>query len=376
MEVKLWNKNFIIITIINLLLFFGFQIMLATLPVHAKALGASDSYIGWISGVITISSILMRIFIGNILDKYNKKLILILGTIIIIIFTALYGYISALTLILVIRFIHGLGWAVANTSSNTMAADVIPKNRFGEGMGFFGLSSSLAMSIAPAVALTLLASIGFTNISLLSAGIVLLSLFFSVIYPYRKEKVFMKSSKGSWYEKTSLMPSFIMLFVTSTYGAILSFIAIYSAEQGIGNIGLFFTVLSISILIVRPIAGKVFDLYGDKYIVIPSLILVILSLGVLSISTTITYFLICAALYGAGFGSIQSSLQTLAVVNATKDRRGAATATFYIGFDGGIGLGSVLGGIIATSLGYSNMYQIFALILTFPLLLYIFTKKE
>ena len=46
MKTKLWTKNFIMITAINLLIFFGFQVMLVTLPLYAKTLGAGDSYIG------------------------------------------------------------------------------------------------------------------------------------------------------------------------------------------------------------------------------------------------------------------------------------------------------------------------------------------
>lgn len=377
METKLWTKNFINITIINLLLFFGFQIMLATLPLHVKLIGGTDSIVGWISGAATIASVLVRPFAGMILDKFNRKTVLIFGIIIIIGITLSYGFISVLGLILVIRFVHGIGWGIASTASNTVATEVIPKSRFGEGMGYFGLSSSLAMSVAPALALSLLNLVGFQKISLLSMIIGLLALISTLIFQYKGEDVKqIPDKKTSLYEIASITPSIIMFFVTASYGTIVGFISIYSAERGIANIGLFFTVFAISVLVIRPFAGKVMDKFGHKFIVFPGLILLICSLLILSYSSELLLFLFCAVLYGVGFGAVQSCLQTMAVASVPKERRGAATATFYTGFDAGIGLGSIFGGIIASMFGYSRMYQIFSLFLIIAILVYVVSNKK
>lgn len=372
MKTKLWTKNFIMITAINLLIFFGFQVMLVTLPLYTKTLGAGDSYIGWISGVITISAVFVRLFAGKLLDRINRKLILAFGIVITAAATFTYGWVTALALILMIRFIHGIGWGIATTATNTMAADIIPHERMGEGMGFFGLSSSIAMSFAPAVALIFFNSVAFQEIAAYSAIMISLSLLLLLVFPYRLKREERVVRKETWYEKNAIIPSAIMFFVTASYGAVLSFIAIYGEQRGIENVGIFFTALSVAVLIVRPLAGKLFDLYGHRMIVIVSLILLFTSLWILSIADTITLFIVSAVLYGAGFGSIQSSLQTAAVISTVPSRRGAATATFYIGFDVGIGLGSVIGGMISAGLGYDRMYQIYSLSLIAVFIIFTF----
>lgn len=377
MKTKLWTKNFIMITAINLLIFFGFQVILVTLPLYAKTLGAGDSYIGWITGVITISAVAVRLMAGTLLDRWNRKIILATGIGITVLATLSYGWMTALALILVFRFIHGIGWGFATTATNTMAADIIPQDRMGEGMGFFGLSSSIAMSFAPAVALLFFHRISFQEIAFYSAIMIALSFILIPLFPYiyeREKRI--SETKESWYEKNALIPSGIMFFVTGSYGIVLSFIAIFGGERGIHNIGVFFTALSIAVLIVRPLSGKLFDRYGHKIIVSISLLLLTTALWLLSVSNTITLFIISAVLYGAGFGSIQSALQTAAVITALPYRRGAATATFYIGFDMGIGIGSVLGGMISTLFGYGRMYQIFALSLMAVFLVYTFFLKK
>lgn len=270
------------------------------------------------------------------------------------------------------RFVHGIGWGFATTATNTMATDIIPQERMGEGMGFFGLSSSIAMSFAPAVALVFFNSIPFREITAYSSIMIAISLLLILVFPYRFKKEEKVHNKDSWYEKKAIIPSGIMFFVTASYGAILSFIAIYGEQRGIENVGIFFTALSVAVLIVRPLAGKLFDLYGHRMIVIVSLILLFTSLWILSIADTITLFIVSAVLYGAGFGSIQSSLQTAAVISTVPSRRGAATATFYIGFDVGIGLGSVIGGMISAGLGYDRMYQIYSLSLIAVFIIFTF----
>jgi len=58
----IWTKDFIGITIINLLIFFGFQMLMPTLPIYVKSIGGPDSVIGLIIGLFTIASLFDRSF--------------------------------------------------------------------------------------------------------------------------------------------------------------------------------------------------------------------------------------------------------------------------------------------------------------------------
>lgn len=144
----------------------------------------------------------------------------------------------------------------------------------------------------------------------------------------------------------------------------------FAAEKNIANIGLFFTVYAGFLLLSRPIYGKVTDRFGFHVIVFPGLLLLMTAMFFLSRAETLTMFIISAAIYGTGFSAVQSSFQTMAIIRAPKERRGAANATFFTGFDGGIGFGSVIGGIIAASAGYSYMYLSFSLFIVIAAILY------
>lgn len=373
----LWTNQFILITIINLLVFFGFQILTPTLPVYIKALGAADETIGWVTGIFTLSALLIRPIAGGALDKYGRKAIFLGGLVIFILATASYSFLPTVGLILLLRFIHGFGWGASSTASNTIASDTIPKARFGEGMAFFTLSSNLAMAIAPAVGLYIIVNHSFRLASLLAAILVVISFGLSFLIRYRSvEEIEQTNERIGLFEKTSLRPSIVIFFVTVTYGAVNSFLALYAMERGIENIGMFFTVTAGAMVVSRPGFGWLVDRKGITVAVIPGLLLVMASMYVLSIANNLQLFLLAALLYGVGFGAVQTSLQTMAVISAPRNRLGLANSTFYTGFDSGIGIGSIVLGLIAARYGYAQMFLWSSLSVVVALVLYLVTGRS
>lgn len=367
----IWTKDFIGISIINLALFFGFQMLLPTLPVYVKSLGGADSVIGWIAGLSTIASLIIRPFSGLALDRFGRKGVFLTGIGIIIIVTLCYMWFPVVGIILVIRFLHGLGWGMASTASSTIATDAIPKERFGEGMGYFGLSSSIAMALAPGIGLSVMTGLQINGLAIISAGFVIIALVLSFFIHYRQvDRNGEMKKPSSPYERSAIKPSMIMFFVSASYGSITGFISLYALNQGIKNIGVFFIVFALAMLFSRPLFGKIIDRKGFSTAVYPGLIILTSAMLVLYQASTLPLFLCAALLYGIGFGAVQSSLQTMSVAHAPKDRLGAANATFFTGFDGGIGFGSILAGITASALGYSKMYLVFSIFLLIGGLLY------
>lgn len=354
---SLWTKNFIIINIINLLIFFGFQMLLPTLPIYAKNLGGTNSIIGFVTGAFVVSSVIIRPISGLLLDKLGRKKVFLVGSFIFIVSVFSYSLAPFISAILIIRFIHGFGWGALSTASNTIASDNIPKNRFGEGMGYFSLTSSLAMAIGPTIGLFVISKYSFTVLFVISTTLAILSAIVSFKLEYKKIEVKEQTkSKTLFYETSSIPSSVIVFFVTITYGSLTSFLPLYAAQKSIENIGIFFTVYAISLFISRPVFGKIIDKLGFDYAIIPGLIFIIISMALLSQSSNITMFLITAFIYGIGFGATQSSLQTMSVTGVSPSRLGAANATFFTAFDCGIGLGAVILGIVSSNVGYAQMY--------------------
>ena len=351
----LWNRDFILILLISLFTFVGFQMLMPTLPMFAKQLGGSDATAGLVIGVFAISALLARPVSGYALDRFGRQYLLFAGLLLFTISTIAYHQATTLLILLMIRFVHGFAWGLGSTASSTVATDLIPKGRLGEGMGYFGLASTASMALAPAAGLWIVSNAGFDALFSVSTAMVAIAVALTFVIRYPAVGL-SEHTTFSLLEKTAIKPAVVIFFLTMTYGAIVSFLALYANQIGISNIGPFFSVYAIALFVTRPMAGKLSDKKGFDIMVIPGIVCVMAAMIVLALSDTMNGFLVAAALYGVGFGAAMPSLQALSVIATPPDRRGAANSTFFIGFDLGIGLSSILWGAVSQAVGYSMMF--------------------
>lgn len=368
----LWTRDFVGIILINFLIYSGFRLILPTLPVYMKSLGGLDASIGLIPGLITFSSLIVRPLSGIALDRYGRKGVFLAGIVLVVLVTLAYSWFPSIGTILAICFLHGFGWGIICTASNTIAADIIPKEHMGEGMGFFSISTGLSLVLSPAIGLYLLSAFDFTLVTQLSAALatiaLVLAFFAHYHYTVKKERIHKKIEA---YEKSCIRPSIVMFFIATTYGAASCFIALYGIERGIDNIGVFFMIYAVAMIASRPLFGKIIDRFGYDHAMYPGLIILTVAMFLISKADTLPMFLIASFSYGIGLGAVVSSLHTLAINLAPQERLGATNATFYTGFDGGIGVGSIVAGIVASAWGYSQMFLSFIIFLVVAFVLYI-----
>ncbi|PAF17589.1 MFS transporter, partial [Shouchella clausii] len=83
--------------------------------------------------------------------------------------TIIYPLSSVVLIFLMFRFIHGLAWGWSTTVNGTAAVDVVPNSRLGEGMGYYGLSVTIGMIIAPSLGIYLYQITSFTNLIYISS---------------------------------------------------------------------------------------------------------------------------------------------------------------------------------------------------------------
>lgn len=375
-KTSLWTKDFSFTTLSNFFLFFSFQMLIPTLPAYTEKAGGDALDVGWVIGIFTIAALLTRPFAGKALDTISRRTVLWIGLWIFLLALFSYNFAVSVMLILGIRFIQGIGWGITTTSYGTIISDIIPPKRRGEGMGYYGLSSTLAMATAPMIGIKIMYDKGFTELFIFGTLLVLIAIIISYFIKYPKvdnDKIEKREINiKDLFEKKALLPSTLILLFSITYGGIVTFITLYGKEVNIENVGWFFTANALMILISRPIAGRIFDRKGPKWLLLFGGVSSAIGLILLSYTTDVYMLVLSAIFYGMGFGSVQSSLQAWNINRVTPDRRGAATGTYFSGFDLGIGTGSILLGSIARATSYSTMYRISIMFIGAFLLLYIF----
>ena len=151
--------------------------------------------------------------------------------------------------------------------------------------------------------------------------------------------------------------SLVAFFFALVYASIVSFVSVYAEELQLTEVAsYFFVVYVIALIVSRPFTGKWFDQYGANVIMIPSIISFAIGMFLLSQANGAFMFLFSAAFIGLGWGTIFPSAQTIAIQVAPSERKGVATATFLSIMDSGLGIGSVIVGIVGVQIGYSSLY--------------------
>ncbi len=355
---KIWTRDFILICIANFFVFLGFQMTLPTIPLFVEHLGGNDQMIGFVVGAFTFSALIIRPFAGQFLETKGRRFVFLTGLLIFVFSVGSFGFATGFVFLFLLRFIQGAGWGFSTTASGTIATDLIPPARRGEGMGYYGLSGNLALAAGPSLGLILAGFIPFKTLFLICSGLGLAALLLASTIRYKRVEKNARTTALKWdfYEKSAIQPAILMFFITVTFGGIAAFLPLYTAQKNIGGIELYFLIYALALMLTRAFAGQIYDKKGHRAVIIPGTFLILLAMVLLAWLPNQISLFAAAILYGLGFGTIQPGLQAWAIEKAPKNRRGMANATFFSFFDLGIGVGSLLFGQIGHSFGYSSIY--------------------
>lgn len=370
---KIWTKDFTLVVFANFFIFLGFQMTLPTIPLFIEQLGGNDQIIGLVIGIFTFSALLIRPFAGHALESKGRAFVYLTGLAIFVLSVGSYAFAMTISFIFIMRIIQGVGWGLSTTASGTIATDLIPTKRRGEGLGYYGLSGNLALAFGPSLGLVLVDKITFFQLFFICAALGLIAFISAFFVTYKRIDASPKTNK-KWdlYEKSAIKPALLLLFITATFGGIASFLPLYTAEKGITGIQFYFLLYAIALMVSRTFAGKLYDRKGHRAIFIPGTSLILLAMILLTWLPNNSVLYIAAIIYGLGFGSVQPALQAWAVEKSPSHRRGMANATFFSFFDLGIGLGAIFFGQMSYFFGYQSVYISSAVSVLISILLYIY----
>ncbi|WP_412103393.1 MFS transporter [Rossellomorea aquimaris] len=347
---------------INFFVFLVFYSLLTVLPVYVMdEFGGSGAEAGMVTTIFLISAIIIRPFSGKIIEAWGKKKSLVVSVFLFGVSAFLYYFIRDFSWLLGLRFFHGIWFSIASTVLVSIAADLIPQKRKGEGLGYFAMSMNLAVVAGPFLALALIRFIPYDILFLGLAVTIVVAFVFSLwIKPVEGESIVNTSKRFSWNDliEVRAVPIAVVGFLTAfAYSGIMSFISIYAKEIGLfESVSYFFVVFAAAMLLSRPYTGRLFDRRGPDSVIYPSLAIFLIGLIILSITQSSAVLLLAGGLIGLGYGALLPCFQTMAIGSAPRERTGHSTATFFIFYDLGIAIGSVVLGMIAAGIGFTGLY--------------------
>jgi len=378
----IWTKPFISLFCTNFSIFIIFYGLVTVLPLYVTdVLDQSDEEAGLLMTIFLLSAIAIRPFTGKLLEIFGKRKMLWISLLLYLVCTIFYYFIELFSILLALRFIQGIWFSIATTASGSLAADTIPISRRGTGLGYFTMATNLAVVVGPLIALSLIQYFSYDIFFLVMSVIVVVGSITALGIPKDERRTASPPSfRFTWndlFEKKAIVISIIAGCVAFSYSSILSYLSIYSQEKNVLYLtSTFFAVFAIVMLATRPFTGRIFDEKGSKYIIIPGLIFLMIGFAILAMMDGPVLFLISGAFIGLGYGAVVPSFQTLAIQSTSHERSGYATATFFTLFDTGIAIGSFILGLVASKLGYTNLYLLASAIVFFTLLVFIVHSRK
>lgn len=357
----IWNMTFISIFITNGLMYVGQQMVQPLITSYAKEAGAAGTVIGVIAGAFTITSIIFKLFSAPAIDTYNKKIILSIAMC--VMGAAYLGFSISNTIpqIFSFRLLQGCGQAFTTSCCLALAADALPKDKMGQGIGTFTLAQAMCQAIGPTIGKYSQTLWGYKITFLIAAAFMLVGAVFAtqIKTDFVRTKRF-RISISNMAAKEVAVPACIQFLLAFAYCLINSFLYIYAEYRGIisGSIGLFFTIYAVTLLFTRPLVGRLTDRLGTVKVLVPAMFFFSCSFLLISYADRLWMFYFAAFVSAFGYGACTPALQALCMKMVSKERRGAASSSNYLGTDFGFLLGPIIAGAVADKLGYVMMWRI------------------
>lgn len=341
--------------------FLGFSnngIVQPILPIYVLDQGGDAALVGALLLAFTVPSIVIRPFIGHLIDTRGTHSTFRLGAV----GLGAAGFLflgPGLPGVFLARSLHGAAWAAFNTAGNSALAELAPLSRRAEASGMYNLMSNLAQMLAPACGLILLAGFGFAGPFVASASIGCIAAILLTIGPFEHETQASPRRSDSGFlrglvDRAAVLPMSVGFVWVSVQTLFVVFPPVFAAERGIpvSELTLYYPVMGGVLIAARLFARRITDRLPRLHVLVFGLAMGIIAMGVATTARSVADLLLAACLFAIGSSATPTIATAIAIDRADPQRLGAAMATFSLGYPLGLGLGGAVWGLTIEALDY------------------------
>jgi len=327
--------------------FAGFGIVLPLLPFWAERLGAGPVGVGLLLTIYALAQFIFTPVLGALSDRYGRRPIIIVSLLI----EALSALAGSLAILLVARFIGGLG-ASNISSAQAVVADLTPVERRARGMGLIGAAIGLGFVVGPAlggVLAPLGAGVPFWVAMIVALANALLVLRFlpethhmrtttrastppnaapapAVSFTHRGMGVVLSASRRVLRNPGVARLVVINLLFTVAFTAMEAVFPLFTQHSfgwtALQN-GYIFTYAGIVIVLMQGgLVGQLVKRWGERSLLITGLAMLAAGLALLSYSTNLALLLVALGIVSIGDGAVTPVVSALLSFASPPTRQG------------------------------------------------------
>jgi MFS family permease len=374
----LFTSRFFLMCGFTFTVFLSLFQLLPTAPFRILDLGGSPAEAGLFLGVLTYASALSAPVTGALADRIGKRRMLLSTSLAIAGFSAAYALSRNYWLPLFLVFFHGLFWSGLLSASSAYMTDFLPEGRRAEGIGYWGMSTMLAVAVAPGLGFAIYRH----GWAWLCSEVALLNLVMAAIaWRLDETEVAARLMPQRFFgrhlvEWRVVAVAFSLFLCSFGYGGITSFVAVLADRNGITPKSVFFTTFAVVVVATRIFSGRLADRLGHRRLFLPCLGLVTFGLALTALVHNRAQMVLAAAVFGLGFGNMYPAFVAHVVKFVDPARRGAAFGGILAAFDTGIGTGSIAVGALAEQLGFRAAFLGAAALSAFSIPYFLWSERR
>ena len=394
MAEKSYSKDIILVLAASFFYMASPMLVTPLITGFTESIGASAALMGLVGGMMNLVSLFCRPLAGNLADRISKYKLSFAGAVFMT--AACVGYIFAPNeaVVVIARIINGFGFACCSVCMATWMSNMLPKDKIGSGMGFYGTMNALAMAVAPAIGVSAYQALGyrasFVIALVFSVAIIAVIQFIGdkgepvkADAPARTDIPAAADARERAGKRrielidVKVIPiALIIMLFAVPYCATQSFLVTYVETRGLDvAVSMFFPSYAVVLIVLRLSLRNLFDKLPFRVFLLAACISELLAIALLAVMHSNVTMLISSALLAGGYGIMSSVCQSTAILLAGKEKRGLANSTYYIGLDLGMTLGPVIGGALYGGLDIRLFYPTLAVTMPLAGLVYLTAGK-
>jgi len=347
--------------------FSGYALLLPAAPLWAVRGGATEGGAGLVNAVLMLATVLTQTTVPWLLRRVGWRLTMVVGVVLLGAPSLLFMATDQLGWLLALSAVRGTGFAVLTVCGSTAVAALVDGPRHGRAIGLYGLSIAFPQLVLVPSSAWVAESLDFRVVFALGALPVLAAPFAALLgrrLDAAASDVATSDGAPGAGDATGrgrtllalLMPSLVLLAVTTPGGALLTFAPQFAGGAGAAVAGLLgFTAAT---ALARWGVGGFADRFGPRVFLAPLLLvcaggLALCAAAIADGGARPALLVLGMTVVGVSYGSLQNLTLVAAFAAVPARQHSTASAVWNIGFDAGTGLGSLVVGFIAAGTSFS-----------------------
>lgn len=344
----------------------GAGLIIPLLPLYAHSLGANITWLGIISASFFVASVISTPLFGRLSDRKGRKVFIAIGLLCYGIISLSFIWATTVYQLTLVRFLQGIAGGMIVPLIQAYVGDMAPPGAEGKWMGYFNATLLAGFGIGPLLGGTLTEHMGMTIAFVIMAGLSLIAFLIVILYvPNTTDRKMISSPRLSFKEMGQSrtirgLVGFRLAFAFSR-GILTTFLPLFaSIRMGLSPafIGVLMAAVILLMSLPQTYGGNLADRFSRFPLVVIGSVTNLVFLALIPLTGNFWQLLTLCLFGSLGTAIALPAVSALIVEEGRKFGMGSTMAVFSVAFSAGMGIGSILGGIIGDFAGMNSTFYL------------------